>query len=144
MLARDMIKDHGPIVTCRPEDTIQTAAILLHSNFIGAMPVVDANGKMVGMFGERDIVRAFATRDPNVANKLVADMMAKNVITCGPEASCAEAMDLMKRNRIRHVPVVEGGKLVGIISVRDALEEMRRQSEMEASVMRDISIARAR
>ncbi|MEZ5839434.1 MAG: CBS domain-containing protein [Hyphomicrobiales bacterium] len=144
MFARDMIKDQGAVVTCRPEDTVQTAAVLLHSKFIGAMPVVDGDGKVVGMFGERDIVRAFASRAPNVSDMKVADLMAKNVISCGPEASCAEAMGLMKSNRIRHIPVVERGKLLGVISIRDTLEVLRQKSEFEANVMRDISIARAR
>ncbi len=144
MFARDMIKDQGQVVTCRPEDTVQTAAVLLHSKFIGAMPVVDGDGRVVGMFGERDVVRAFASREPNIANMKVGDLMAKNVISCGPGASCAEAMGLMKRNRIRHVPVIENTKLLGVISIRDTLEVLRQKSEMEANVMRDLSIARAR
>ena len=137
----DIVAKQGDLITCRPEDTVQTAAVLLHSNLIGVMPVVDANGTVVGIFGERDIVRAFATRKPDVADLLVGDLMSRSIVSCPPGASLSEAMDLMKRNRIRHVPVIDDDRLCGIISIRDALEELRRLAELEANVMRDISIA---
>ena len=141
MYVEEIIRSQTEIVTCRPEDTIQTAAILLHTKLIGAMPVVDSAGKVVGMFGERDIVRAFASRKPGVADMLVGDLMSKKVISCTTGTSLMEAMDIMKRNRIRHVPVIENDRLLGIVSIRDTLEELRQNAELEASVMRDISIA---
>lgn len=141
MHVEDIVRAQPDTITCRPEDTIQTAAILLHTKLIGAMPVVDAAGKVVGMFGERDIVRAFASRKPDVADMLVGDLMSKNVISCTTGTTVIEAMDIMKRNRIRHVPVIENDKLLGIVSIRDTLEELRQHAELEASVMRDISIA---
>ncbi|MCC2111513.1 MAG: CBS domain-containing protein [Hyphomicrobiales bacterium] len=141
MYVEDIVGSQPDTVTCRPEDTIQTAAILLHTKFIGAMPVVDSAGMVVGMFGERDIVRAFASRKPNVADMLVRDLMSTKVISCPTGTTVLEAMDIMKRNRIRHVPVIDNGKLLGIVSIRDTLEELRQHAELEASVMRDISIA---
>ncbi len=137
----DVIREQKNLVICRPEDTVQTAAVLLHTNFIGALPVVDAAGKLVGIFGERDIVRAFAARKPRLEDMRVADLMTVRVVTCTRATSVLEATALMKRNRIRHLPVVEDGKLVGIISIRDTLEILRRQAEEHANVMRDISIA---
>lgn len=143
MFIRDILGEQHSIVSCRPEDTVQTGAMLLHSNYIGAMPVLDAAGKLVGIFGERDIVRAFASRKPNVADMRISELMSKNVITCAPGTSVFEAMALMKRHRIRHLPVVDGDKLIGMISIRDALELLRRDADQKAAVMRDIAIARA-
>lgn len=142
MLVRDMIRDQGPLVICRPEDTVQTAAVILHSKYIGAMPVMDEQNRLVGMFGERDIVRAFANRLPKLDGMRVSELMAKNVITCKPDNTCLEAMALMKRHKIRHLPVVDGGKVLGIVSIRDTLDVLRQSAEQNAAVMRDLSIAR--
>lgn len=142
MLVRDTIRDQGPLISCRPEDTVQTAAVILHSKYIGALPVMDDQNRLVGMFGERDIVRAFATRQPKLESMLVSDLMARNVITCKPENTVLEAMALMKRHKIRHLPVVEGGKVLGIVSIRDTLDVLRQNAELNAAVMRDLSIAR--
>lgn len=142
MLVREIIRSQGPLIVCRPEDTVQTAAVILHSKYIGAMPVMDDKNRLVGMFGERDIVRAFANRLPKIDSMLVSDLMAKNVIVCKPENSVLEAMALMKRHKIRHLPVCEDGKVVGIVSIRDTLDVLRQNAEENAAVMRDISIAR--
>ncbi|MFV0369030.1 MAG: CBS domain-containing protein [Hyphomicrobiaceae bacterium] len=142
MLVREIVRDQGPLVVCRPQDTVQTAAVILHTKYIGAMPVMDEDNRLVGMFGERDIVRAFANRLPKLDSMLVSELMAKNVITCKPEHTVLEAMALMKRHKIRHLPVVEEGKVVGIVSIRDTLDVLRQSAEENAAVMRDISIAR--
>ncbi len=142
MLVRETIRDQGPLISCRPEDTVQTAAVILHTKYIGAMPVMDEQNRLVGMFGERDIVRAFANRLPKLESMRVSELMATNVITCKPENTVLEAMALMKRHKIRHLPVVEGGKVLGIVSIRDTLDVLRQNAELNAAVMRDLSIAR--
>ena len=110
--------------------------------FIQVFIFTDENNRLVGMFGERDIVRAFANRMPKIDTMLVSDLMAKNVITCKPDNTVLEAMALMKRHKIRHLPVSEDGKVVGIVSIRDTLDVLRQNAEENAAVMRDISIAR--
>lgn len=142
MLVRETIRNQGPLISCRPEDTVQTAAVILHTKYIGAMPVMDDQNRLVGMFGERDIVRAFANRLPKLEGMRVSELMATNVITCKPENTVLEAMALMKRHKIRHLPVVEGGKVLGIVSIRDTLDVLRQNAELNAAVMRDLSIAR--
>ena len=89
---------------------MQTAAVLLHAKYIGAMPVLDDANRLVGIFGERDIVRAFATRCLKVEQTRVVELMTKNVVTCAPDTKVLEAMALMKRNRIRHLPMLDGGR----------------------------------
>jgi CBS domain-containing protein len=129
------------IITCRPEDTIETAATLLATNHIGAMPVRDANGRIVGMFSERDIVRAFSQRGNEVGRLLVGDLMAARLIVCAPDDTMVTARKLMKANRIRHLLVMEDDQLVGLLSVTDVLEVILHDADMEMHVLRDHIIA---
>jgi CBS domain-containing protein len=129
------------IITCRPEDSIETAATLLATNHIGAMPVRDAAGRIVGMFSERDIIRAFSQSGADVALLLVGDLMAKRLIACAPDDLMVTARKLMKVNRIRHLPVMEDGHLVGLLSISDALEAILQETDMEVHILRDHAIA---
>ena len=87
------------IITCRPEDTIETAATLLATNHIGAMPVREANGRIVGMFSERDIIRAFSQRGGEVGRLLVGDLMARKLVVCAPDDTMVTARKLMKQEK---------------------------------------------
>ena len=129
------------IITCRPEDTIETAATLLATNQIGAMPVRNADGHIVGMFSERDIVRAFSQRGREVELLLVGDLMARRLIACAPDDLMVTARKLMKVNRVRHLPVMEGGHLVGLLSISDVLEAILQDTDMEVHILRDHAIA---
>lgn len=129
------------IITCRPEDTIETAATLLATNHIGAMPVRDGNGRIVGMFSERDIVRAFSQRGKEVGRLLVGDLMATKLIVCAPDDTMVTARKLMRANRIRHLLVMEDDRLVGLLSVTDVLEVILHDADMEMHVLRDHIIA---
>jgi CBS domain-containing protein len=129
------------IITCRPEDTMETAATLLATNHIGAMPVRDANGRIVGMFSERDIIKAFSQRGREVQRLLVGDLMSRTLIVCTPEDTMVTARKSMKANRIRHLLVMEDGHLVGLLSISDVLEVILQDTDMEVHVLRDHVIA---
>ena len=129
------------IITCRPEDTMETAATLLATNHIRAMPVRDANGRTVGMFSERDVIRAFSQRGKEVQRLLVGDLMSRTLIVCTPEDTMVTARRLMKANRIRHLLVIEDGHLVGLLSISDVLEVILQDTDMEVHVLRDHVIA---
>ena len=129
------------IITCRPEDTMETAATLLATNHIGAMPVRDANGRIAGMFSERDIIRAFSQRGKEIQRLLVGDLMSRTLIVCTPEDTMVTARKLMKANRIRHLLVMEDGHLVGLLSISDVLEVIPQDTDMEVHVLRDHVIA---
>jgi CBS domain-containing protein len=129
------------IITCRPEDTIETAATLLATNHIGAMPVRDEGGRIVGMFSERDIVRAFSQRGGEVGRLQVRDLMATRLIVCSPDDTMVTARKLMKVNRIRHLPVMEDHRLAGLLSISDVLEVILQDTDMEMHVLRDHVIA---
>ncbi len=131
------------VIACRPEDTVQAAAMLLSSNKIGAMPVRDEAGRLVGILSERDIVQAFATRPAaEIMSLHVSDLMSRDPVTCRPTDTMLDAMQIMTRNRFRHLPVVDDeGQVVGMLSIRDALEAKLRDAELEAGVLRDSFLA---
>jgi CBS domain-containing protein len=129
------------LISCRPEDSVKTAATLLTTNKIGAMPVVNGEGLLIGLLSERDLIRAYAMRDAQAMKMTVGELMTRNPVTCSAEDTMERAMNLMNRHRFRHLPIVDGDELVGIVSIRDALEVAARDKELEANVLRDLSIA---
>lgn len=129
------------IATCRPEDTIQTIAIVLTSKRIGALPVCNELGAMVGIISERDLVTAFAQRGSDTNVLRVRDVMTSDVITCNRDDTMAQARKLLQTHRFRHLPVVDDGELVGILSIRDLLETRLEETELEVKVLKDSVIA---
>jgi CBS domain-containing protein len=130
------------VITCRPEDTVETAATLLVTNQIGAMPVRDANGRIVGMLTERDIMRSFSQQGAHVDRLLVGDLMAKKLITCTPDDAMVVARKVMKINRVRHLLVMEDDHLVGLLSISDVLEAILQDTDLEVHILRDHALAR--
>jgi CBS domain-containing protein len=142
MRVSDALKSNGQtLATCIPEESIVTFATRLNSLNIGAMPVADAKGALVGVISERDIVRAFAREGARLVERRVRDLMAREVVTCGPETSMSEAEKLMDKHRIRHLPVIDGGKVVGMLSMRDVMAWRLRDSRDEVTVLREAMIA---
>ena len=84
--------------------------------------LTDEGGALAGIISERDIIRAFATRGASIGQLRAEDLMTKQVLTCAPETSLPDVLALMSTNGIRHLPVVRGHELVGLISVRDVLD----------------------
>jgi CBS domain-containing protein len=103
--------------------------------------VLDAHGRIVGMFSERDIIRAFSQRGKEVEHLLVGNLMATKLIVCTPEDAMVTARKLMKANRIRHLPVMQDGHLVGLLSISDVLEAILQDTDMEVHILRDHAIA---
>jgi len=103
--------------TVRPEDSIQSAAQIMRDEDTGAVPVVD-KGRTIGMVTDRDIV-VRAVADGGQLNRPVSEIVTSAVITATPEMSTREASQLMSEHQIRRLPVVEGERLVGIVSLGD-------------------------
>ena len=141
MKVQELINRDAKLVTNRPEDTVESTAQLLASNNIGALPVRDADGNLVGMISERDIARGFARKGAKVLELRVRDLMTHNVISCAPTDSVAEVAVTMDRSHIRHLPVIDEGELVAMISARDVMGAQLRQKELEADVLRETVIA---
>lgn len=130
------------LITIRPEDTVETTATVLTSNNIGAIPVRDVKGNMVGVISERDLVRGFADRGAAVMSLMVQDLMTRDVVSVKADESVKSAMEKMARSHIRHLPVVgEKGELVGVISQRDVMETRLQQTELETEELRAYAIA---
>ena len=130
------------VITCRPEDTVETAATLLVTNQIGAMPVRDASGRIVGMLTERDIMRGFSQQGTQIDRLLVGDLMARKLITCTPDDAMVAARKVMKINRVRHLLVMQDDHLVGLLSISDVLEAILQDTDLEVHILRDHALAR--
>ncbi len=130
------------LITCRQSDRISTAAKSLSKQRIGAMPVIDNEHHLVGIISERDIVRALAEHDETTHNMRVEELMTKKVITISPDDTVSAALELMGKNQIRHLPVVNGGDILGVISIRDVLDfqisETAKKSEQLQTLAREI------
>ena len=141
MRASDALQSNRQILaTCIPEESILAFAARLNSLHIGAMPVVDAHGALAGILSERDIVRAFARDGARLVERRVRDLMVREVVTCRPDASMSEAEKLMAQHHIRHLPVVDGAKVVGMLSIRDVMAWRLRDSREEVNVLREAMI----
>ena len=112
------------VVTIRPEGTLRDALALLAQHSIGAVVVTDATGTLVGILSERDIVRE-AVRNERLFDLAVSAIMTKNVITGQPADDLNAVATTMTKKRFRHLPVLDGGKVVGVISLGDVVMAQR-------------------
>src|SRR5262245_42214090 len=125
MNVASLLAKKGPkVVTVQPEQTIRQALALLADHNIGALVVVDREGRPVGILSERDIVRT-AVRDEAVFTKTVSVLMTKDVIVGLPSDDLESVGRTMTDRRIRHLPVVDQRRLVGIISIGDVVKAQR-------------------
>lgn len=115
----------GPIITIRPEQSIRDAVSLLSRHNIGALVVIGESSDLpVGIISERDIIRR-AVENEDVFSEQVKDIMTKEVVTGLPQDDLYSVMHTMTERRFRHLPVVDEGKLIGIISIGDVLKAQR-------------------
>jgi CBS domain-containing protein len=126
----------GDVVTVGPDESIQSVAALLSARRIGAVVVVDSSERVVGVLSERDIVRGVAERGAAALELPARSLMTGDVITCGRDETVGEIMSLMTARRFRHLPVVEGGRLVGMISIGDVVKSHVAEKELEAESLR--------
>lgn len=142
MTVRKLLDKLGQqLTTCRPEDTIYVGAAILMARGIGALPVCDENDSLVGIISERDIVHAFAHSGCGLQGMRVSQVMSTDVVSCEPNDSLEKARTLLRRHRIRHLPVVERGMVLGILSIRDLLDASLEETGLEYNVLKDNSIA---
>jgi CBS domain-containing protein len=136
MLIRHVLKDKGGAVhTLRADANIAQAAMELDLHKVGALVVTDSSGAIVGVFSERDLVREVAKRGPQALQDMVSLAMSRSVITATPDETIDEGLSRMTDRRIRHLPVVEGGRLLGIVSIGDLVKMKIAKAEAEAAAM---------
>ncbi|HSE79123.1 MAG TPA: CBS domain-containing protein [Alphaproteobacteria bacterium] len=131
----------GHLITVRPDDTVAMAVGVMTAKGIGALLVCELGGQFLGLLSERDVVQAIARQRDNVATLRVDDVMTRDVVVCTPADSVKHMMAVITNRRARHVPVLEDGKLVGIVSVGDVLKSRLDEAVEEANVLRDLSMA---
>lgn len=112
------------VITITPERTVKDAAALLAQHRIGALIVLDDNQKVVGILSERDIIREAAHND-SVLFQAVSQVMTPEVVTGTPEDDIYSVAHVMTERRFRHLPIVEEGQLIGMISIGDIMKAQR-------------------
>lgn len=130
-------KKQGKTVTIQADTMIFEAVSVLTDHKIGALVVVDDANKVTGILSERDIVRGLAGNGAAVMTQKVGDLMTAPVKTCNRSESADDVMRRMSKGRFRHMPVVEGDQLVGLISIGDVVQGRINALEQEAGAMRD-------
>jgi CBS domain-containing protein len=130
MTIRDILKMKGhAVVTVTPTSSVKQAMAELVRHGIGAVVVYE--DEIQGILSERDVIRAAAGELFRLDSALVQDLMTRDVISASPEADINDVMHLMTERRFRHLPVVDGGQLAGIISIGDVVNAMRQSVEAE-------------
>ena len=127
------------VSTIRSVDRVDVAVQRLRELRIGALVVMDRWGKFVGMISERHIVRGLERHGAKVLSSRVDEIMSHDVVTCAPEDRVDRAMALMTVHRVRHLPVVEHDRVIGIVSIGDLVKRQLETKEQEARVLRDMA-----
>ncbi len=128
-------RDASGIVTCNTACTVRDAVALLSAKRIGALPVMDG-GQVAGIFSERDVVYQLQNHGPAMLDRPVREVMTSPAVTVDPRTDVLAALALMTRRRIRHLPVIDGGALVGFVSIGDLVKYRMDRIESEAEAMR--------
>ena len=124
------------VLSISSDATVGEAVALLAEKRIGALPVID-NGEVRGIFSERDVIYGLARDGAAALDARVADVMISPAITVEPGEAVIGALSLMTRRRIRHLPVIEGGRAVGFVSIGDLVKYRIDMIEAEAEQMRE-------
>jgi CBS domain-containing protein len=130
------------VVTTRPDTSVAEAVSRLRAEGIGAMVVLAGSGRLDGIISERDVVRGLARHGRTVLDLKVADLMTRAVTTCSPKDTVKAVMAVMTERRVRHLPVVEAGRLLGIVSIGDVVKNRLDEMELEVNVLRDAYFTR--
>ncbi len=143
MKVSDILDTKGASVkTIRSDATILEFAQRLRAEKMGVMVVMGANGALDGILSERDLAYGLAEHGAAVAGLTVGQLMTRAVITCSPSDTVSSISRVMTQRRIRHLPVVDAGALVGLVSIGDALKYRIEEIQLETSLLRDYAIAR--
>ena len=126
-----------PVITIGPDKTIQAALKKLVDNNIGALPVCDSKGVMLGIITERDLLKECLQNITQVSSTTIKDVMTKEVAISVPEDNIDYIISAMTKKKIRHIPVVGGSKLVGMISARDLVESQLEEYKADVRYYND-------
>jgi CBS domain-containing protein len=138
MNVEQLLGDKGhEVVSVQPHRTLAEVIRTLTERRIGAVAVMGADGALVGILSERDIIRALGEHGAAALESPVSRVMTSKVVTCRSQTSIDELMEIMTSGRFRHVPVVENGRVTGIVSIGDVVKYRVAAIEAESRAMRD-------
>ncbi len=124
------------VITVEPHYTVASLVRVLTANRIGAVPVINEEGRLVGIISERDVIHGMAQHGDVVLALPVEQLMTREVKTCSPEDAIVELMEVMTLQRIRHLPVVRNGALDGIVSIGDVVKQRLQEAQSELKELR--------
>src|SRR5262245_22872319 len=138
MIVKTILSTKGnEVVTTGPSATLEEAIAILAKHRIGAVVILGAEQRVIGILSERDIVRALSERGAAALKEPLAQTMTRIVVTCGESDTISEIMERMTRGRFRHLPVLEEDRLIGIISIGDVVKQRLGEMEQESEQLRD-------
>jgi CBS domain-containing protein len=139
MIVRTILKSKSStdVATTVAGQKVGDVAKLLDQRRIGALVVVDDQRGLAGILSERDIVRGLSRHGQAVMDMQVGQLMTADVLTCTPEESIDDVMATMTRNRIRHLPVLEEGRLAGIITIGDVVKAKLEETTLQVDSLRE-------
>ena len=141
MLIDSLIQGRGPVFTVAASATLQEASRELDSRRVGALVALDSRGEVAGVLSERDIIRHVGRSGAAALELKVSDAMTRQVVTVSRDASVDQALACMTDRRIRHLPVIEGGRLVAIVSIGDLVKHKIAAAEAETEAMKAYILA---
>ena len=125
------------LVSVRASLTVLEATCQMIENRVGSLLVESDDGRLIGIATERDILRFCAAQRGEMAKALIDDVMTRDVIVATPDCSREEAMAMMTEHRFRHLPVIQGGKPIGLISIGDLVKSELKDVRVEVKYLRD-------
>jgi len=140
MKVKELLAAKGrPVVTIGPNDSIRLAIGRLVENNIGALPVCDSGGIIVGILTERDILQECSRikTSPDLDSTRVKDVMSRDVVIGVPEDDLDYAVSIMAQKGIRHLPILDGSRLAGMVSMRDVVELQLEESKAQVRYLAD-------
>ena len=126
------------VITLAPGSTISDAAALLAKENIGIAIIIDDDTAILGLISERDIVRGVTRHGAQVLDRPVEELMTTEIVTCGPETSVRDVLQLMASHEFRHLPIVTDDKIVGVVSMRDVVDTRLGELETENESLRQL------
>ena len=138
MKAKDILAVKGSrVITIHQENKIVDAVAMFFANRVGSLIVVDQNDGIKGIFAPNDVLKAVSKDPDNIRNASVKDYMSINVIAAGPEDNIDYIQAVMTENRVRHIPIVDNGKLQGIVSIGDVVNAQLKVRDVENHYLKE-------
>lgn len=135
-VARILERKGERVVTAEPSTTVAEVARTLYRERIGALLIMEDDGSIAGIISERDIIRALASHGEGALGMPARELMTRSPVTCTSETTVEELMAKMSERRIRHLPVVDGGRLSGMVSIGDVVKNRLDELKSEADELR--------